>query len=233
MIDVGQGDSTLIITPYRKKILIDGGGSKDNESFDVGEQVLLPYLLDRGITKLDYCIISHFDKDHIGGILTILEKIKVENVVICKQGKSSDNYKQFLNIIKKKRTNVFIVKKGTRIKLDKCTYIDVLWPKDEQIQENILNNNSIVAKLVCNNFKMLFTGDIEAIAEEKIIKEYNNTNILNSDILKVAHHGSKGSSTQEFLNKVKPKIALIGVGENNKFGHPNEDVIERLKDLRC
>lgn len=162
-----------------------------------------------------------------------MEELKVDTVIICKQGKSSENYEQFLNIAKNKNINVVIVKKENRIKLDKCTYIDILWPKDEQIQENILNNNSIVTKLVCNNFKMLFTGDIEAIAEEEIVKEYNNTDILNSDILKVAHHGSKGSSTQEFLNKVKPKIALIGVGENNTFGHPNEGVIERLKDLRC
>lgn len=102
----------------------------------------------------------------------------------------------------------------------------------KQIAENILNNNSIVAKLNYKNNSILFTGDIEKIAEKEILKEYEKTNILKSDILKVGHHGSKTSSIEEFLKAVNPKIALIGVGENNTFGHPNDGVIERLKGLR-
>ena len=111
--------------------------------------------------------------------------------------------------------------------------IKILWPKQEQIQENVLNNNSIVAKLVYNNFSMLFTGDIEEIAEKQILEEYKNNNILKSNILKVAHHGSKSSSIQQILQEIKPKIAIIGVGANNTFGHPNENVLERLRNLRC
>lgn len=110
--------------------------------------------------------------------------------------------------------------------------IKILWPQKEQIQENILNNNSIVARLKYKNFSVLFTGDIEEIAENQILDEYKNSNILNSTILKVGHHGSKTSSTQEFIKAVKPKIALIGVGENNTFGHPNNVVLERLTNLR-
>ena len=82
------------------------------------------------------------------------------------------------------------------------------------------------------NFGMLFTGDIEEIAEKQILKEYKNLRVLDADILKVAHHGSKTSSTQEFIQRVTPEIALIGVGKNNKFGHPNDGVIERLENLR-
>lgn len=96
-----------------------------------------------------------------------------------------------------------------------------------------MNNNSIVAKLEYKNFSMLFTGDIEEIAEKQILEEYkNNQKIFNVNILKVGHHGSKTSSIQEFIEAVKPRIALIGVGENNKFGHPNEEVLERLEKLR-
>lgn len=109
--------------------------------------------------------------------------------------------------------------------------MQILWPKEEQIAENMLNNNSIVAKLSYENFSVLFTGDIEKIAEKQILKEYKNTNVLKSNILKVAHHGSKTSTTKEFLDKVKPQIALIGVGKNNKFGHPNSEVIERLERM--
>lgn len=89
-----------------------------------------------------------------------------------------------------------------------------------------------MARLLYKNFSILFTGDIEEIAEKQILEEYKNSNILRSEILKVAHHGSKTSSTQSFLEKVKPKIALIGVGKDNTFGHPNEGVLERLNTLR-
>ena len=108
-------------------------------------------------------------------------------------------------------------------------YIDILWPQEEQIAENPLNNNAIVAKLIYRNFSMLLTGDIEEVAEKEILEIYKQNNILKSDILKVAHHGSKTSSTEEFLKKVNPKIALVGVGKNNTFGHPNSEVIERIK----
>lgn len=231
-IDVGQGDSMLIVTPHGKTILIDGGGSKDNENFDVGENTLIPYLLDKGIAKLDYVLISHFDADHVGGILTLLNELKVEKVIISMQGENSQNYESFKKIVKKKKIKVIIVKMFDKITIEKNVIFQILWPQKEQIKENILNNNSIVAKLIYNSFSMLLTGDIEKIAEEKIIEEYKNTNILKASLLKVAHHGSKSSSTQEFLEQVKPKIALIGVGETNTFGHPNETVIKRLQSLR-
>lgn len=228
-IDVGQGDSCLIVTPKGKVVLIDGGGS---ETYNVGENTLIPYLLNRKITKLDYVICSHFDTDHVGGILTLLENIKVEKAIISKQGKDSQNYEEFKQIVKEKKIDVIIVKKGDVIEIEKNIKIDILWPREKLIQENILNNNSIVLKLNYNNFSMLFTGDIEEIAEKEIVKTYEGTKKLKSAILKVGHHGSKTSSTQEFLNAIKPKIALIGVGENNKFGHPSDSVIERLENLR-
>lgn len=112
-IDVGQGDSTLIITPLNKKILIDGGGS---ENFDVGENILLPYLLDRGIKHLDYIMVSHFDSDHVGGLLTVMEKLKVDKVIICNQGKESQNYETFKNIVEQKKIKVIVVKKRRRTK---------------------------------------------------------------------------------------------------------------------
>lgn len=228
-IDVGQGDAMLVITPKQKTILFDGGGS---ENFDVGKNTLLPYLLDKGITKLNYIFISHFDSDHVKAILTLLEEIKVEQVIISQQGENSENYEKFRNIIKEKRIQVSIVKKGDVIPVEKEVQVQILWPREEQIQENKLNNNSIVAKLTYQNFSMLVTGDIEQIAEQEIWQDNKGTNELKSTILKVAHHGSKTSSTQEFLEQVKPKIALIGVGEKNTFGHPNQEVLERLKSLR-
>ena len=225
-IDVGQGDSTFIVTPKNKTILIDGGGS---ENFDVGKNTLIPYILDRGYTKIDYIIISHFDQDHIGGILNVLEQLDVEKVIIAKQYKTSENYEKFKNIVNDKKISIQIVEKGDCIKIEKEIEFEILWPDNEPIEENYLNNNAIVAKLKYNDFSCLFTGDIEAIAEKKILKEESNK--LNSNILKVAHHGSKTSTLLEFLQKVKPKIALIGVGKNNLFGHPSEKTIENLNNL--
>ena len=231
-IDVGQGDSTLITTQFNKKILIDGGGSEFGSTFDVGEKTLLPYLLKKKIHKLDYVIISHFDSDHVGGILTILEELNVKQVLIPKQVEYSENYNKFLDIIKKRNIKVKIVGEGNTINIDKNTYLDILWPEEKQITDNVLNNNSLIVRLCYKNFKMLFTGDIEAIAEQKLLQKYENTEKLTADILKVAHHGSKSSSIAEFLEKVNPRIALIGVGKNNKFGHPNAGVLDRLNMLR-
>lgn len=231
-IDVGQGDSTLITTQFNKKILIDGGGSEFGSTFDVGEKTLLPYLLKKKIHKLDYVIISHFDSDHVGGILTILEELNVKQVLIPKQVEYSENYNKFLDIIKKRNIKIKIVEEGNTINIDKNTYLDILWPEEKQIKDNVLNNNSLIVRLCYKNFKMLFTGDIEEIAEQRLLQKYENTEKLTADILKVAHHGSKSSSIAEFLEKVNPRIALIGVGKNNKFGHPNAGVLDRLNMLR-
>ena len=164
-----------------------------------------------------------------------MEELKVGQVFISKQGEDSENYRKFREIVKKKKIKVQVVGQGDRLKIEKDLYFDILCPnKSELISENILNNNSIVCKLHYNEFSMLFTGDIEEIAEKQILKEYkNNLQVLKSNVLKVAHHGSKTSSTEKFIEAVQPKIALIGVGENNTFGHPNEDVLERLTKVRC
>ena len=231
-IDVGQGDACFIITPKNKTILVDGGGSTST-TFDIGEDTLLPYILDKGYVKIDYVFISHFDQDHVGGILSILENLKVGKIYITKQGESSENYKKFFEIIKQKKLKVQILEAGDRVVIDSLSF-DILWPIEQKISENILNNNAMVMKLKYKNFSMLFTGDIEEVAEKAILDTYkDNLEVLKATVLKVAHHGSKTSTIQEFLEKVNPKIALIGVGENNMFGHPNSGVLERLESFRC
>ena len=227
-IDVGQGDSTLIITPDKKTVLIDGGGS---DRFDVGEKVLLPYLLDRRILKIDYVLISHFDTDHCGGILTIMEKVKVKNIIISEQAEHSENYERFKKLMIHKKIRLIEVKKGDKIKIGRYSEFKILFPTSRLLSENPLNNNSIVAQFNYNNFKMLFTGDIEKLAEQQILKAEKAE--IRADILKVAHHGSKTSSIPEFIKAVRPKIALIGVGKNNTFGHPNQQTIKNLENIKC
>ena len=250
MIDVGQGDCTLI--RYKgKNVLIDGGGSLDND-YNVGEKVLLPYLLDKGIKRIDYIIFSHFDTDHCQGLIYLVGKIKIKNAIVGIQAEKYPNYKEFEQKANNEKINVIIAKRGDKISINKNIFFDVLWPsKDNLIMNNSINNNSLVCKLNYYNFTMLFTGDIEKVAEETILNCNNNfdnnknsedsnknekvsnknkkDNILSSTIIKVAHHGSITSSTIDFLNEVNPKIALIGVGENNKFKHPSSEVIKRLQ----
>jgi competence protein ComEC len=127
------------------------------------------------------------------------------------------------------------VEAGNRINIEKNLFFDILWPsKNETVSKNVINNNALVCKMVSKKVTMLFTGDIEQEAEKAILNKYkSNIGILKSDILKVAHHGSKTSSTKEFLEAVKPNTAVIGVGKNNNFGHPNKSVLERLKRLGC
>lgn len=160
-----------------------------------------------------------------------MQEIKVNNIIIGKQYKSSENYEEFIKIVKEKKINVKIVEGGEKVSIEDNLYFDIIWPfSDNMISDNSLNNNSLVCKLNYKNYSMLFTGDIEAIAEKAILKKYSkNLNILKSDILKVAHHGSKTSSITEFIEKIKPKYAIIGVGEDNKFGHPSDSTIQNLE----
>ncbi len=168
-----------------------------------------------------------------GGLLYIMQEIKVNNVIIGKQYETCENYKKFIEIVKKKNIKVNVVEAGQKVNIERNLFFDVLWPcSDNMISENAINNNSLVCKLKYKNFSMLFTGDIEEIAEKAILAKYSkNKNILKADVLKVAHHGSKTSSTIDFLKAVKPNYAVIGVGKDNNFGHPSDITIQNLKDM--
>lgn len=228
-IDVGQGDSCLI--RYKgTNIMIDSGGSlsknKDGKSYDIGENVLNNYLLNRGITRLDYIMASHFDEDHATGVAQILGKIDVSSIILTRQLEENDIYRHILSIAKEKKIKLIYVKEGDVLKIGGIK-ISIIHPENKLMINNPMNNNSIVCKVEYNSFSMLLTGDIEMEAEELILRKNIN---LKADVLKVAHHGSKTSTTGEFLKAINPKVALIGVGKNNNFGHPSNEVIQRLKE---
>ncbi len=226
-IDVGQGDCTYIRTPKNKNILIDAGEG-NSEKYDYGKNVVLPYLLDRKVNKLDYIFISHFDNDHVGGIFYILENMKVEKIFIGIQAEEYENYIKLKQIAKEKNIPIIILQQGNSINIEKEIYIKVLFPNEKYIiEENKINNNSLVFILYYNKFSAMFTGDIEEIAENEILKKYPKLNIV---LLKVAHHGSKSSTTENFIENINPKLALIGVQKDNTYGHPNKVIINRLKN---
>lgn len=161
-----------------------------------------------------------------------MKNMRVKNVIIGRQFEDSENLQEFTKIVKEKNIKVTTVEAGDKINIEKNLYFYVLWPSAKnEIKENSINNNALVCKLYYKDFTILFTGDIEEKAENIIYKMYKNSKVLKSDILKVAHHGSKSSSTEEFLKLVSPKIALIGVGKNNLYGHPSNIVINRLERI--
>ena len=167
--DVGQGDCIFIRTTYGKNLLIDGGEE------EYGKNVVMPYLLDRGVSRIDYMIVSHFDSDHVGGLFYILKNMNVKNVLIGTQYEDNKNFSDFLKLVKEKNIRLKMLKSGDNFTIDKSISIEVLWPPSKKmIDENSINNNSLVFKLINNDFSSLFTGDIEEIAEREILNYYKN-----------------------------------------------------------
>ena len=151
----------------------------------------------------------------------------MKNIIIGKQAEEYPNLIEFIKLQQKRKINLISVQSKDIVSFDKKTRMKVLFPDtNNEVSENKINNNSLVFKLYYKNLSILFTGDIEEEAESLLINLYREK--LKSDILKVGHHGSKTSSTEDFIKYVKPKIALIGVGKNNNFGHPSDEVIKRL-----
>lgn len=214
LVDVGQGDCIFIETNNRKKILVDGGGS---ETYDVGKNILLPYLLDMRVMCVDTIISSHSDADHLYGLITVLENLKVNRVIVAK---NALGYERVYEIAKEKNIDVIEVLKGDVIQIGDIT-LEVLSP-DKNIGNSDVNDYSLVVKLVYGGSSMLLTGDISQGVEKNL---YN----VEADILKVAHHGSISSSDEGFVKRVNPEVSIIGVGEDNKYGHPAAEVLERLR----
>jgi len=226
-INVGEGDCILIEAPNKINILIDGGGTPQSD-FDVGSKIVIPYLRRKGISKIDLLILTHPHLDHLEGLLPILKRLKVD--VVLDSGFICDvpEYREFISIIKEKNIPYYQTKSGDNYIFSKNMEMLILNPPHTSNLDNDsdFNNHSIVVKLYYKNSNFLFTGDIEEEAEKRLLVWQNR---LNSDVLKLGHHGSSTSTTLEFLDKVDPIIAVITVGKNN-FGHPSQKVIERLED---
>lgn len=226
-INVGEGDCILIEAPNKINILIDGGGTPQS-NFDVGSKVVIPYLRRKGINEIDLLILTHPHLDHLEGLLTVLKELKVNMVLDSGLTCDSSEYKEFISLILKKGIPYHKAKAGDNFIFNNSLEIFLLNPlyDSDFYDESDFNNASIVVKLFYKNADFLFTGDIEETTEKKLLVWQN---ILQSDILKVGHHGSSTSTNLEFLDKVDPSIVVITVGKNH-FGHPSQKIIERLED---
>ena len=225
-LDVGEGDSALIRTYSGQTVLLDGGGSANPQVLSsIGESVVIPFLLDKGISRLDAVIASHGHTDHIQGLFPVLEQFKVGNLIIP-DVKDEKEFSQLLETAERKGMKVTRCREGDVIKLDKKTVFQVLSPLQQFSDDNSsLNNTSLVLKLIYGETDLLFTGDAEKPVEEALL---NCGALLEADVLKVAHHGSDTSTGMAFLDCINPKAVVVSVGKNN-FGHPSEAVMQRLE----
>jgi len=220
-LDVGQGDSTLIRTPFGQNILIDGG---PDDSVVYGLSQELPWW-DRTI---DLVILTHPHDDHVFGLIDVLERYRVKKVLYTGALHSSPGYIAWLELIRDKKIPLAIIRGQQRINLGDGCYLDILYPNEDFVNKEVeeLNNTSIVTKLVYGETSFLFTGDAEAELENKLLELGID---ISANVLKVAHHGSDTSSRADFLVAVDSDIAVISVSSDNDFGHPSGRALKRLE----
>ena len=241
-LDVGQGDSALVTTPDGTTILIDGGGQpslswtrtdvEDGEPVfepdtrSVGERVVSEYLWSRGLDSVDYVIATHADADHIDGLSDIARNFKVRGALVARAPAADREFAKFAQTLHTAGVPVQMVGRGDVMQLGNVL-IDVVWPPAVQIAgAPSRNNDSLVLRLRFGENSFLFTADVEKETEAALVKAELN---LHTDVVKVAHHGSKTSSTSDFVAAARPTVAIISVGRHSIFGHPNKKVVERWR----
>ncbi|MDR2131753.1 MAG: DNA internalization-related competence protein ComEC/Rec2 [Clostridiales Family XIII bacterium] len=229
-VDVGQGDCLHIRTPAGRNILIDGGGSVN---YSVGEKTLLPYLLKNGVSRIDLALVTHLHTDHCQGIAELARALPVERLAVYE-----GNRPRGAEIAEKMGVpddRVAYVYAGERVRLDEDVYVEILFPErqDEAVYERLLadedeNKSSLLMRLEYRGVSVLMTGDLGFEGENAILGSPYASGRLRSDILKAGHHGSRYSTSDDFLAAVAPRVAIIQVGKNT-YGHPHPDVLEKFE----
>lgn len=225
VLDVGQADSILVRSAAGRTMLVDAG----NERADV-ERVILPYLRGKGVSTLDYLVLTHSDQDHVGGMPALLDSFSVAAFVDpAHPGETNQAYLHTLQRVQRKGIKAMKARRGqTEIDLGPETQVQLLAPEDPLLDDtkSFANSNSVVLRVRLGFVSALLTGDIEEEAEGRLLGHRDD---LRSQILKVAHHGSRYGSTDPFLDTVRPEVALISVGAGNSYGHPHRQLLQRLE----
>jgi competence protein ComEC len=236
VLDVGQGDSLFVVSPHGRTLLIDGGGAlggfpgrEEHNGIDPGEEAVSPYLWSRGFQKLDIVALTHAHQDHIGGLTAILENFRVGTLWIGREVKSPA-LANLERLAREKNISIVHEMHGNPFSWDGVE-TEVLWPEipPQEVGPSPQNNDSLVLRMGYGERSMMLPGDAENQVESSILADDSPTE-LRADILKVGHHGSKNSTTPEFLAAMHPSVAVVSAGEDNPYGHPNQELLERLEN---
>jgi competence protein ComEC len=220
-LDVGQGDSAIITMPDGTTLLVDGGGSTTEAARRIGETVVSEYLWWRGLSEVDYVLATHADADHIDGLNDVLKNFNVRSALVARTPANDPEFAKFSQTLTETNTHAELVQAGDVIRFGDVE-VSVLWPPAGGEQST--NNDSIVLRLRFGERSILMTGDIEREAERALTASQQD---LRADVVKVPHHGSKTSSTDDFVHATGPRLAIISVGRNSMFGHPHQEVVQR------
>jgi competence protein ComEC len=236
VLDVAQGDSILVISPRGSTLLIDGGGRfagfrarEEVPGPDPGEEAVSAYLWSRGIQRIDAVALTHAHQDHIGGLKAVLENFQVGRLWLGRETETPA-LGQLKKIAEERNIRIEHELRGQSFLWD-GVQVDFLWPQipPEEIAPSAKNNDSVVVRLQYKERSVLLPGDAEKQAEYAMLSE-TEAGKLHADVLKVGHHGSKNSTMPEFLESVGPQIAIISAGEQNPYGHPSAELLERLRE---
>jgi competence protein ComEC len=229
-LDVGQGDSALVTMPDGTTLLVDGGGrprfgaTNGFETRSIGEAVVSEYLWWRGLDRVDYVLATHADADHIDGLNDVLRNFSVSSALVARRPAGDPEFSRFSQSLSDTRTHVETIQVGDVIRFGEVE-LKVLWPPPGA---DSANDDSVVLRLQFGARSFLLTGDIEKNAERQLLASQQS---LQTDVMKVPHHGSKTSSTDDFVSATKPRFAIISVGRNSMFGHPHREVVERWQAM--
>jgi competence protein ComEC len=236
VLDVGQGDSLFLVSPGGKTLLIDGGGAfsgfpgkPENNGIDPGEEAVSPYLWSRGFKHIDYVAVTHGHQDHVGGLTAVLENFSVGTLCLGREIPGSAQ-ERLAALARRRGVTIAHEVQGEKMAWDGA-HGEVLWP-DSAAGDSAgpaKNNDSIVMRWEFGGRAFLLPGDAEKQVERQILNEAA-PEALRADVLKVGHHGSKNSTTEDFLAAVHPRVAVISAGENNPYGHPSPQLLQRLQD---
>lgn len=232
-IDVGQGDCILIELPYRKQVyLIDSGGfmrfqqekwKQRNQIYEIGRQVVVPYLKGKGISKIDRMILTHADSDHAEGAEEILKEIRVKEIHITPSSLEKPVMNDLIEVAKEQKVPIKEQIAGVSWKVGDASF-QYVWPFDTNYEGN---NDSLVLYIKMKEFEALLTGDLEKEGEKELLRKYPTLSQI--DVLKAGHHGSKTSSSEEFVERLQPSLTIFSAGVDNRFGHPHQEVVERFE----
>ncbi|MBN2104310.1 DNA internalization-related competence protein ComEC/Rec2 [bacterium] len=224
-LDVGQGDAAVIHLPRHRTLIIDGGDR--HAGFDTGKRILIPYLNQKGIRKIEAVILTHSHNDHAGGLISLVNAFKIDQFIVSDTLASGKPMHELLETIHTKQIPIKLITALDSL-IFPGAHFYFLSPDQTMSHHRNVNNRSVVALLLFGKHRFLFMGDAETPAENRLCQSFES---LSADILKIGHHGSHTASSQTFLNRVQPKHAIISVGKNNRFGHPDPATLHVLSEL--